>query len=119
VILVSTHQLDAAEKLCDDILLINKGKKVLDGNLASIKGSHGKNAVQIEYDGNGDFLKSQATVEDFDDYGNYMEVILKKEADPNDLLKALVEKFKIRRFECTTSSLKEIFLANVMEAENV
>ena len=119
VILFSTHQLDSAEKLCDDILLINKGKKVLDGDLASIKRSHGRNAVQIEYDGDGEFLKSQPMVENFDNYGNYMEVILKKDGDPNQLLKALVEKFKIRRFECSTSSLKEIFLDNVRETQNV
>jgi len=119
VILFSTHQLDAAEKLCDDILLINKGRKVLDGDLSSIKSSYGRNAIQIEYDGDGDFLRSQPMVENFDDYGNYMEVILKKDADANQLLKVLVEKFKIRRFECSTSSLKEIFLTNVREAEHV
>ena len=119
VILFSTHQLDAAEKLCDDILLINKGQKVLDGDLATIKRSYGRNAIQIEYDGDGDFLKSQSMVEKYDDYGNYVEVILKDDSDSNQLLKVLVEKFKIRRFECSVSSLKEIFLANVREGQDV
>jgi ABC-2 type transport system ATP-binding protein len=118
-IMFSTHQLEAAEKLCDDILLINKGKKILDGDLATIRKRYGKNAIQLEYNGDGEFLKSQPIVDKFDDYGNYMEVILKDGVESNQLLKVLVDKFDIRRFESSTSSLKEIFLANVREEKDV
>ncbi len=118
-IMFSTHLMDAAEKICDDIMLINKGKIVLDGKLADIKKQHGRQTIQIEYDGDGEFLKSQSMIENFNDYGNYVEVVLQEEYDPNELLKVLVEKFKIRRFECTTSSLNEIFLETVGRNQNV
>ena len=118
-IMFSTHQMESAEKLCDDILLINNGRKVLDGDLADVKKQYSRNAIQIEYDGDGEFLKSQALIEKSDNYGNYIEVILKKDADPNQLLKVLVEKLKIRRFECATSSLKEIFIETVRREQDV
>ncbi len=118
-IMFSTHQMESAEKLCDDILLINNGRKVLDGDLADVKKQYSRNAIQIEYDGDGEFLKSQALIEKSDNYGNYVEVILKKDADPNQLLKVLVEKLKIRRFECATSSLKEIFIETVRREQDV
>lgn len=112
-IMFSTHQLESAEKLCDDILLINKGQKVLDGDLNWIKKHHSREAIQIEYEGDGEFLKSQELIEKSDDYGNYVEVILKKDVEPNMLLNVLVDKFKIKRFECTNSSLKDIFIETV------
>jgi len=118
-IMFSTHQLESAEKLCDDILLINKGQKVLDGDLNDVKKQYSRDAIQIEYDGDGDFLKSQELIEKADDYGNYVEVILKKDADPNQLLKILLEKLKIQRFECTTSSLKDIFIETVGRDQDV
>ncbi len=115
----STHQLDSAEKLCDDILLINKGKKVLDGDLNAVKKQYSRDAIQIEYEGDGEFLKSQEIIERSDDYGNYVEVILKNDATPNQLLKILLEKLKIKRFECTSSSLKDIFIETVGRDQDV
>ncbi|MCK5344926.1 MAG: ATP-binding cassette domain-containing protein [Candidatus Heimdallarchaeota archaeon] len=118
-IMFSTHIMDAAEKLCDDILLINNGRKVIDGELAEIKKRFGKNAIQIEYDGDGDFLKSQPQIEKYNDYGNYVEVLLKKDTKSNDLLKAIVERLTIRRYECTASSLNEIFIETIRREKNV
>jgi ABC-2 type transport system ATP-binding protein len=109
-IMFSTHLMDAAEKLCDDILLINKGRKVLDGELIEIKKHHGTNAVQIEYDGNGDFMNELDMIENLDNYGNYVEVRLKKGVTSQQLLKALVDKVEIRRFQDTESSLNDIFI---------
>jgi ABC-2 type transport system ATP-binding protein len=112
-IMFSTHMLDAAEKICDDILLINEGKKVIDGHLPDIKSQYGKNAIQIEYSGDADFIKSQPVIEKFNNYGNYVEISLQKDASASKLLKLLVEKLEISRFECTTSSLNEIFIETV------
>jgi ABC-2 type transport system ATP-binding protein len=109
-IMFSTHMMETAEKICDDILLINKGQNVLAGALNNIKKQYGKNAIQIEYNGKGDFMKSLPMVENMDDYGQYVEIILKKEYTSTELLKVLVEKLDIIRFQNTESSLNEIFI---------
>lgn len=118
-IIFSTHLLDAAEKLSDDILLINQGQNVLHGSLKSIKEKHGKNAVQVEYQGDISFIKSHPMVEIFNDYGQYVEIVLNKTGDPNELLKVLVEKIKIQRFEYASSSLNEIFMDTIRREKNV
>jgi ABC-2 type transport system ATP-binding protein len=112
-IMFSTHLLDAAERICHDVLLINKGKKVLDGNLNSIKREYGDNSLQIEYDGDGEFIKSLPMVEKYEDYGNYAEVNLKNQDSSQELLKALIDKIEIRRFQTAESSLNDIFISIV------
>lgn len=113
VIMFSTHMMEAAEKLCDDILLINKGQKVLGGDLIEIKKQHGKNSVQVEYEGNGEFVKSLPFIEKFDDYGNYLEVGLQDGHSSQKLLKAIIDRIEVRRFQTTESSLNDIFIEKV------
>jgi len=57
-IMLSTHMMEAAEKLCDEVLMINKGKKVLDGELKKIQTEYGKNSIHLEFDGDGKFIQS-------------------------------------------------------------
>ena len=53
-IIFSTHLMEQVEKMCDDICLINRGKKVLDGSLLSVKSRYGRNAIVMEYEGDGE-----------------------------------------------------------------
>jgi ABC-2 type transport system ATP-binding protein len=112
-ILFSTHRMDQVEKLCDSICLINRGTAVLQGDLKSIKARYGKNNVQIEYDGNGDFLDRNPLVSKFDNYGNYVEVRLAPGADAQKLLQMVSERSRINRFELMEPSLEEIFIDTV------
>jgi ABC-2 type transport system ATP-binding protein len=110
-ILFSTHRMDQVEKLCDSICLIDHGRPVLAGELKQIKAGYGKNHVQIEYDGDGSFLRQQdGLVESFNDYGNHVELRLKKGADAQELLRAAAAGCRIRRFELSEPSLEEIFI---------
>src|SRR5439155_19049482 len=86
-ILLSTHIMDQAERLCDTICLVNHGRRLLGGALRDIKSSSGKRCVQIEYEGDGSFLECPL-VESRNDYGNYVEVRLLAGADPQELLLA-------------------------------
>lgn len=52
-IIFSTHQMELAERLCDDICMINRSNKVLDGTLREIKRSFGRNAVALRLEGDG------------------------------------------------------------------
>jgi ABC-2 type transport system ATP-binding protein len=112
-IVFSTHQMDSAEKLCDAICLINKGQKVLDGEVKRIKRNFGRNNVILAYDGNSDFLKQNGLVKDYNDFGNYVEVHLREGASPQALLAAAMQQAEISRFEIVEPSLHEIFVATV------
>jgi len=112
-ILFSTHRMDQVEKLCDSICLINKGTAVLQGDLKTIKARYGKNNVQIEYEGNGDFLERNPLVSTFNNYGNYVEVRLAPGADAQKLLHMVAEKSRVNKFELMEPSLEEIFINTV------
>jgi ABC-2 type transport system ATP-binding protein len=112
-ILFSTHQMDQVEKLCDSICLIDHGKAVLQGDLKQIKAQYGKNNVQIEYEGDGDFLQKSQLVGSYNNYGNYVEVRLAPGADSQQLLRAVAERSRISKFELMEPSLEEIFIETV------
>jgi ABC-2 type transport system ATP-binding protein len=112
-ILFSTHRMDQVEKLCDSICLINKGTAVLQGDLKTIKARYGKCNVQIEYEGNGDFLEKNPLVGAYNNYGNYVEVRLAPGADAQQLLHMVAEKSRINKFELMEPSLEEIFINTV------
>ncbi|MCK4689490.1 MAG: ATP-binding cassette domain-containing protein, partial [Candidatus Marinimicrobia bacterium] len=118
-IMFSTHVMESAEKLCDDIFLINKGREVLYGKLNDIKKSFGRENVLIEFEGNDDFLKRSKQIKKFDNYGRYVEAQLVKNADTQKLLKEAMEVSIIRRFEIKEPSLNDIFIesVNVSDAE--
>jgi ABC-2 type transport system ATP-binding protein len=112
-ILFSTHQMDQVEKLCDSICLINHGKAVLQGELKQIKANYGKNNVQIEYEGDGNFLQQTKLVGSYNNYGNYVEVRLAPGADAQQLLHAVAERSRVNKFELMEPSLEEIFIETV------
>jgi len=109
-ILFSTHQMEQVERLCDAITLINGGKAVLQGDLKKIKSSYGRNNVQIQYEGNGDFLQHSALVEAYNNFGNYVEVRLAPGADAQELLRSVAAHSRVSRFELVEPSLEEIFI---------
>lgn len=116
-ILFSTHRMDTVERLCDAICLVNRGKSVLEGDLRSIKSRYGKNNVQMEYEGDGDFLQTSELVQSFNNYGNYVEVKMRPGADPQALLQSAVSRVRLNKFEVVEPSLEEIFIDVVGKAQ--
>jgi ABC-2 type transport system ATP-binding protein len=114
-VILSTHQMEQVEKLCQHICLINRGRKVLDGRLSDIKSQYGRNTVHLEFDGPKDFLVDNPLVDRMDLYGQYVELRLKSSADPQDLLKTAMESVRIRRYEIVEPSLNDIFIEKVKE----
>jgi ABC-2 type transport system ATP-binding protein len=112
-ILFSTHQMDQVEKLCDSICLINHGRSVLQGDLKQIKAQFGKRDVQIEYEGDGNFLQQTQLVGSYNNYGNYVEVRLAPGADAQQLLRAVAERSRVSKFELIEPSLEQIFIETV------
>lgn len=110
-LMLSTHMMDTAEKLCDEILMINKGDKVLDGKLNKILKQYGKKSVHIEFNGDGKQFNNIPIIDKIDHFANYVEVELKDDHSANDLLKMLVDKVEITLFRTSRSSLNEIFIS--------
>ena len=111
-VIFSTHIMPQAEQLCDFIVLVNRGKKVLDGPLGEVR-SAGDHGIQIDYDGDGSVLKELRGVERINDSGKQAEIFLHSGVDPQDVLEQLVGRIVIRRFDLREPSLHEIFVRAV------
>ena len=116
--ILSTHRMEQVEMMCDSICLIHQGRKVLDGELAAIKQSYGKNTLRIQYSGNGDFLNLPSLIESANHFGATVEVKLRPGADPQEILKLAVERgVRISRFELIEPPLNDIFIEKVSAAD--
>jgi ABC-2 type transport system ATP-binding protein len=115
-ILLSTHQMGEAEKLCEEIVLIHRGKVVLEGSLGEVRGSSGRNAVHLEFEGDGGFLPSLPGVAGARVDTNRAEITLAPGADPQDILAAAMGRVRIGRYEVVSPSLEEIFIEKVGES---
>jgi ABC-2 type transport system ATP-binding protein len=115
-IILSTHQMEIAEKLCDDVCMINRAHKVLDGKLREIKRSFSLNAVALQFEGGDGLLNDPELVANIRQHGEDTEVLLVPGASPQTLLKRLVESgVNVTKFELVEPSLHDIFVAKVRE----
>ena len=107
-IVFSTHDMGAAEKLCDRIFMIFKGHKVLDGSLDGIQQQYGHDTVRVRLAGGAAVLRTMAGIESVNDHGNFQDVRLT--GDPQSFLKDLVGRTNVMQFEITKPSLHDIFV---------
>ncbi len=111
VILFSTHLMDFAEKMCDHLAMIDKGKIILSGSLKDIKTRYAQRNVSLNFNGNISFLKSHPIVEKIEDFGNTTGIRVKDASQIQDLLKLLIENnITVNQFSANEISLHEIFL---------
>jgi len=111
-VLLSTHVMEQAQQICDGLVLINRGRKLLDGSLAEIRGNV-ERTIAIDYDGDGTCLQHLPGVVRINDAGRHAELSLSADADPQAILAALIGHVKIRRFDTHEASLHEIFVRAV------
>ena len=109
-IIYSTHQMDQAERLSDDLCLINRGRVVLSGSVHEVKKRYGKNSVRLEFDGDGSFLPSLPGVRRSDVYPNSAELELDNGVVPQVILSYLIGRLDLRKFEVLEPSLNSIFI---------
>jgi ABC-2 type transport system ATP-binding protein len=113
VIILSTHMMNEVEEMCDRILMIDKGRVVLYGNLAEIKWRFRNNSVVVDCDGD---IGELDGVSGRKEHGKYMELFLDGDTTPQEILGKLVARnLRVNRFEVTTPSLNEIFLQVVKQ----
>ncbi|MDQ2920612.1 MAG: ATP-binding cassette domain-containing protein, partial [Acidobacteriota bacterium] len=105
-IIFSTHQMEVAEKICDDICLINRSRKVLEGSIREVKRSFSRNAVALRLVGGESVLEDHAFVSKVQRHSDGIEVLLAAGATPQTLLKELLAAgTTIERFEMIEPSL--------------
>ncbi|HZG51736.1 MAG TPA: ATP-binding cassette domain-containing protein [Pyrinomonadaceae bacterium] len=115
-IIFSTHMMSQAEQLCDDICLINRSRKVLEGSLREVKSSFGRRAVALRAEGGDATLADERLVAGVKSHGDYVEVMLAEGTEAQELLRRLVESgARVTRFEQVEPSLHDIFLQKVGE----
>ncbi len=116
-VIFSTHVMHEAEKLCDTILLINKGRAILDDSLANVRAQKSSHAVCVELEGDTDFVCGLANVTNVESEGDRLEITLKDSADSQELLRSLMERTRVRAFELKVPSLHEIFVELVGKSD--
>jgi ABC-2 type transport system ATP-binding protein len=109
-VIFSTHVMHQAEKLCDSILLINKGQAILDDRLANIQSQRRSHIVSVEIDGNTGFIKNLPMVKAMESDGNQLDITLVEDGDSQELLRLITEQTHMQRFEVKVPSLHEIFV---------
>jgi len=109
-IIFSTHDMSVAEKMCDYIFMIYKGQKVLDGTLQSIQEKFGQDTLRVQTEMGVSSLKGIKGVERVNDFGQVQEIKMEAHADSQEVLKAILAKTSVFKFELTSPSLNDIFI---------
>ena len=113
-VMFSTHQMETAERLCSDILLIDKAKKVIGGSLRQVKESFGKNLIALRVSGEDGVLQDRSLVKRAVQHADETEIEMADGADDQALLRKLVESgANVSKFEKIEPSLNDIFIDTV------
>ena len=110
-VILSTHQMNQVEELCDRILMVNNGRAILYGDLSEIKSRYQDNSILLDFKGE---LGEVPGVTEKRTHKGYVELVLDGKTTPQQVLAYLVSRgVVINRFEMATPSLNEIFLKEV------
>ena len=115
-VIMSAHQMATIEEFCSDILILNKGKTVLQGNLREIKESYPANRVKIETNKNIDEYVKKLELEIENETNNDYTIKISDENKAHELLKKLIEnEIIVNKFEIMKPTLNDIFIEKVGE----
>ncbi len=109
-IIFSTHDMAVAEKMCDFIFMIYKGRKVLDGTLQAIQSNYGQDTIRVRFDGEAGLPSQMPGVVKVTEFGRWHELRLDGSRTPNQLLAMLMEKGQVTHFEVAHPTLQDIFV---------
>jgi ABC-2 type transport system ATP-binding protein len=114
-VVFSTHDMATAERMCDRIFMIFRGRKVLDGTLQEIQAQYGFDTIRLRTEAGAAILDGIAGVHSVNDYGQLQEVRLS--GDPQQFLQQLAGRTAVHHFEITRPSLHDIFVRIARPAE--
>jgi ABC-2 type transport system ATP-binding protein len=114
-IIYSTHLMEYAEKTVDSLVMIDNGRKVLDGTLAAVKAEYGQKFIRVQYEGDARFVKDLPYVKSWRDSGREMEIELDDLSKRELLLRDLLGRVTVNGFLLSEPSLQNIFIRKVQE----
>ena len=109
-IILSTHDMGIAERMCDFIFMIFKGRKVLDGTLAAIQNQYGSDTIRVRTSEGMAALRGIAGVANINDHGQMQELHMERGSNSQQILAALMARTRVESFELTKPSLHDIFV---------
>jgi ABC-2 type transport system ATP-binding protein len=109
-VIISTHDMNLAESFCDRIFMIFRGRKVLDGTLASIQDQFGNDTIRVSAEGPLPPLAELPGVEKIRDLGQVQELRMARGCDPQQVLAVLVARARLTGFSIMKPSLHDIFV---------
>lgn len=116
-VILSTHDMNVAERMCDFIFMIFKVRKVLDGTLRDIQDQYGTDTVRVSAEGGAAVMQGLPGVEAVRDFGQLQELRLLRGADAQELVRALLARTRVHGFEIARPSLHDIFVRIAAPAE--
>ncbi len=112
-IMLSAHQMNQVEELCDRIFLIDRGRRVLYGTLDEIKAQDGEHVVRLRFDGSAESLSALPGVKDLAIDGDRASLRLERGAGPDAFVRSLPATLAIREITVTRPPLHDIFVRTV------
>lgn len=115
-VIFSTHRMESVEELCDHVAMINKSKKILDGEKLDIKNSYKNNIFSVGIDtkvtlnGNFEIVRQNQLADNYE-----YEIKIPASGQPNDLIQELIGQGQLRHFEEKVPTMNEIFIMKVNE----
>ena len=115
-VVLSTHGMELAERMCDHICLISHGRAVLDGELKAIKRQVGGNAFRLTADGDLGRLEKMPEVELAVVQDGVAKLMLRPDVQGSDVLRQIVQFLNVHEFRSEEPELEQIFLKAVRDA---
>lgn len=112
-IILSTHQMDQVEKLCDDIALIDRGTLVLSGTLRDVRSRYRSDRLHVRFDGDRSALQDVPGATLLESTDARAEFRIDDAADANAVVRTLLDRVRLTAFELSEPSLNDIFIATV------
>lgn len=115
-VIMSAHQMATIEEFCSDILILNKGKTVLQGNLKEIKNTYPANRVKIDVNNQIDNYITELGLEIENEVDNEYTIKMSEEENAHKLLNKIVQTgIQVNKFEIMKPTLNDIFIEKVGE----
>ena len=108
-VIFSTHDMAVAERMCDTIFMIFRGRKVLDGTLDEIQTSYPANRIRVRLE-NGEEIPPLKGVAQVERNGRFIEMTVEDSFRPQQILTQLVQQYTVSHFEIIKPSLHDIFV---------
>ena len=113
-IIMSAHEMHTIQEFCSDIVILNKGKTVLKGNLKDIRNSYDANRVEIETSDSIKSIIKELKLKVENEHDNNYTILINSEDEGHKLLKEVIKaKIEVSRFEIMRPTLNDIFIEKV------